>query len=82
LAQISLSDLKVLLIKEKRYLFHFIKNNIMKKRYFLTIILGIILLSNCTNKLETFPNDSLGREDFSSLQGIKLLSTGIYSNLI
>ena len=53
----------------------------MKKRYFLTIILGIILLSNCTKKLETFPNDSLGREDFSSLQGVKLLSTGIYSNL-
>ena len=53
----------------------------MKKRYFITIIFGIILLSNCTKKLETFPGDSLGREDLSSLQGVKLLSTGIYSSL-
>ena len=53
----------------------------MKKRYFIAIIFCTILLSNCTKKLDTFPGDSLGREDFTSLQGVKLLSTGIYSSL-
>ena len=48
----------------------------MKKRYFIAIIFGTILLSNCTKKLDTFPGDSLEREDFTSLQGVKLLSTG------
>jgi hypothetical protein len=52
----------------------------MKQIKFIFAFLSIFFLSNC-NKLDTFPNDSLGRDDFSSLQGIQLLSTGIYSNL-
>lgn len=53
----------------------------MKKINIISAILSIFILSNCSKNLDTFPNDSLGREDFSSLQGIQLLSTGIYSNL-
>lgn len=53
----------------------------MKKINLITTIFSIFLFSNCSKNLDTFPNDSLGREDFNSLQGIKLLSTGIYSNL-
>jgi hypothetical protein len=53
----------------------------MKKVKFISALISLFLLSNCNKKLDTFPNDSLSREDFSSLQGIQLLSTGIYSNL-
>ena len=53
----------------------------MKKINFISAIISIFLLSNCNKKLDTFPTDSLGRNNFSSLQGIQLLATGIYSNL-
>jgi hypothetical protein len=52
----------------------------MKNIKFITFSISLILFSSC-NKLETFPYDSLKRDDFNSLEGIQLLSTGIYSNL-
>ncbi len=53
----------------------------MKTLKIISVILVGFLLTNCTKKLDTFPFDSLGRDDLNSLQSIKLLSTGIYSNL-
>ena len=52
----------------------------MKNIKFIIFLISLIIFSSC-NKLETFPYDSLKRDDFKSLQGIQLLSTGIYSNL-
>jgi starch-binding outer membrane protein, SusD/RagB family len=52
----------------------------MKNIKFISFLISIILFTSC-NKLETFPFDSLKRDDFNSLQGIQLLSSGIYSNL-
>lgn len=53
----------------------------MKKINFISAIISVFLFSNCNKNLDTFPSDSLGRNNFSSLQGVQLLSTGIYSNL-
>ena len=51
----------------------------MKITKYIFISLLVFLLTNCD--LEKFPYDSLSKEDFGSLSGIKLLSTGIYSDL-
>jgi hypothetical protein len=51
----------------------------MKTTKYIFISLLVLLLTNCD--LEKFPYDSLSKDDFGSLSGIKLLSTGIYSEL-
>ena len=51
----------------------------MKIAKYIFISLLVFLLTNCG--LEKFPYDSLSKDDFGTLSGIKLLSTGIYSDL-
>lgn len=50
-------------------------------KYIKLIALSIlaIVLTNC--ELDTFPHDSLSKDDFGTLANIQLLSTGIYSQL-
>jgi len=50
-------------------------------KYIKLIALSIlaIVMTNC--ELETFPHDSLSKDDFGTFANIQLLSTGIYSQL-
>ena len=50
-------------------------------KYIKLIALSIlaIVMTNC--ELDTFPHDSLSKDDFGTLANIQLLSTGIYSQL-